>query len=205
MLASGKRLEVVVRAGRSPGRYTLSYDEFDQGVDTWPEKSIGTVTIDGAPWSGPDHPGVDGSIALEDLSLAAVPSERHRTIALGVNESVAEGEFGRFTINGHPWNPSKPEWTSTLDTVEEWLITNETTQDHPFHVHVNPFQITKINGQTVPFDGYQDTAIVPRFGSLTVRTRFRDFTGGPVLMHCHILDHEDMGMMTSFEIVPAAG
>jgi FtsP/CotA-like multicopper oxidase with cupredoxin domain len=201
-LASAKRLEVVVRANAKPGRYTLSYDEYNQGVDTWPQKSIGTVVVDGAAWSGPDHPGVDPSIVLEDLSLVAIPPERHRPIVLGVNNNVAEGEFGRFTINGHAWDPTYSEWTSTLDTVEEWLITNETNQDHPFHVHVNPFQITKINGQAVAFDGYQDTAIVPRFGSLTVRTRFRDFTGGPILMHCHILDHEDMGMMTRFEIAP---
>jgi FtsP/CotA-like multicopper oxidase with cupredoxin domain len=202
MLASAKRLEVVVRANAKPGRYTLSYDEYNQGVDTWPQKSIGTVVVDGAAWSGPDHPGVDPSIVLEDLSLVAIPPERHRPIVLGVNNNVAEGEFGRFTINAHAWDPTYSEWTSTLDTVEEWLITNETNQDHPFHVHVNPFQITKINGQAVAFDGYQDTAIVPRFGSLTVRTRFRDFTGGPILMHCHILDHEDMGMMTRFEIAP---
>jgi FtsP/CotA-like multicopper oxidase with cupredoxin domain len=83
------------------------------------------------------------------------------------------------------------------------LIQNATEQDHPFHVHVNPFQITKINGATVPFDGYQDTAIIPRFGSITVRTRFSDFAGGPILIHCHILDHEDMGMMTRFEIAPS--
>ena len=68
---------------------------------------------------------------------------------------------------------------------------------------MNPFQITRINGSPVAFDSYQDVAIIPRFGSLTVRTKFRDFTGGPILMHCHILDHEDMGMMTRFEIAPA--
>ena len=67
---------------------------------------------------------------------------------------------------------------------------------------MNPFQVTKLNGSPISFEGYQDTAIVPRFGSLTVRTQLNDFAGGPVLMHCHILDHEDMGMMTRFEIEP---
>jgi len=203
MLASGKRLEVVVRASATTGSYPLSYDQFNQGVDTWPQKSIGTVVVDGARWSGPDHPGVDTSAALVDLSTVSVPRALRRTIVLGVNPAVAEGEFGRFTMNGHAWDPNYSEWTSTLGTVEEWLIRNDTEQDHPFHVHVNPFQVTRVNGQPVRFDGYQDTAIVPRFGSLTVRTRFTDFTGGPILMHCHILDHEDMGMMTRFEIADA--
>ena len=142
-------------------------------------------------------------MALEDLSSEPVPPERTRTIVFGVNPDVPEGEFGRFTMNGHAWDPSYREWVSVLDTVEEWFIRNETDQDHPFHVHVNPFQITRINGTPVPFDGYQDTAIVPRFGSMTVRTRFADFAGAPILMHCHILDHEDMGMMTWFEIAPS--
>jgi FtsP/CotA-like multicopper oxidase with cupredoxin domain len=202
MLPSGKRLEVIVRATARAGTYRLSYDQFDQGVDTWPQKSVATVVVDGAAWSGPDHPGVDTSTPASDLSTTSVPPERHRTIVLGVDRSVPEGEFGRFTINGHAWDPAISEWTSTLGTVEEWFIRNDTEQDHPFHVHVNPFQITRIDDRVVPFDGYQDTAIVPRFGSMTVRTRFTDFVGGPVLMHCHILDHEDMGMMTRFEIVP---
>jgi len=200
MLAPGKRLEVVVRASASAGQYALSYDQFNQGVDTWPQKSVGTVVVEGAAWSGPDHPGVDTSLALDDLSNAPVRRDLRRKIVLGVNPAIPEGEYGRFTMNGHAWDPGYSEWTSTLGTVEEWLITNETEQDHPFHVHVNPFQITRVNGQPVPFDGYQDTAIVPRFGSLTVRTRFSDFVGGPILMHCHILDDEDMGMMTRFEI-----
>lgn len=204
VLASAKRLEVVVRASIRPGRYTVSYDAYDQGVDTWPQKSVATLVVDGSPWNGPDHPGVDRSGMLVDFSTASVPEERRRTIVLGVNRNVPEGAFGRFTINGHAWDPNISEWTSTLNTVEEWLIRNDTEQEHPFHVHVNPFQVKKRNGVAVPFEGYQDTAIVPRFGSLTVRTRFTDFIGGPILMHCHILDHEDMGMMTRFEIAPAS-
>ena len=200
VLASANRCEVVVRASTTPGRYTMWYDAYDQGVDTWPRKDVATIVVAGTPWDGPAHPGVDTSTPIEDLSALYVPAERHRLIVLGVNEEVAEGEFGRFTMNGHAWDPNYSEWTSTLGTVEEWLIVNETEQEHPFHVHVNPFQVTKWNGASIPFTGYNDTAIVPRFGSITVRTRFSDFAGGPVLMHCHILDHEDMGMMTRFEI-----
>ncbi|HET7457169.1 MAG TPA: multicopper oxidase domain-containing protein [Gemmatimonadaceae bacterium] len=200
VLPSAKRFEVVVRAKDARGRYTLSYDEYNQGVDTWPRKSVATVVVAGPAWSGASFPGLDTANAPQDLRSAYVPEDRKRTLVLGVDESVAEGEFGRFTINGRAYDPNFIEWTSTLDTVEEWQFVNETEQEHPFHVHVNPFQVTKVNGVAVGFDGYQDTAIVPRFGSLTVRTRFTDFVGSPILIHCHILDHEDMGMMTSFAI-----
>lgn len=101
-------------------------------------------------------------------------------------------------------DPNDSEWTSTLGTVEAWFIRNDTSPDHPFRVHVNPLQIVAVNGPPVACDGYQDTAILPRSGSFTVHTRFTDFIGGPILMHCHTLDHEDMGMMTRFEIAAAA-
>jgi suppressor of ftsI len=200
LLGPATRFEVVVRATTATGRYTLSYDQHNQGVDTWPQRSVATVVVDGQQWSGPSHPGVDVTHVVEDLSTANVTDDRKRTIVFGVDTTVPEGEFGRFTMNGHPYDPARSEWTSTLGTVEEWFIRNDTEQDHPFHVHVNPFQVTKVNGTPVPFEGHQDVAIVPRFGSITVRTKFTDFAGGPILMHCHILDHEDMGMMTSFDI-----
>ena len=205
VLASGTRVEVVVRGNSQSGRYTLSYDEYNQGVDTWPRRDIATVVVEGAPWTGASDPGVDSSWTAEDLRSAAVPDDRKRTLVFGVNENVAEGEFGRFTINGRAYDPSFIEWTSTLNTVEEWHLVNETEQDHPFHVHVNPVQVTRVNGTPVGFHGHQDIVIIPRFGSVTVRTRFTDFAGSPLLIHCHILDHEDMGMMTSFAIAePAA-
>jgi len=203
LIPSGKRLEVVVRASTTAGSYSLSYDSYFQGVDTWPQKSIGTVVVSGVPWSGPTHPGLDASGAPEDLSGLKVKKDFQRTITLAVDPNVPEGTFGRFTINGHPWDPSYSEWTSTLGAVEEWTFVNTTEQEHPMHVHTNPFQVVAVNGAPVPFEGTQDTAIVPRFGTLTVRTRFRDFAGDPILMHCHILDHEDMGMMTSFTIEEA--
>jgi FtsP/CotA-like multicopper oxidase with cupredoxin domain len=200
LMPSAKRLEVVVRGTAMPGRYTLSYDEYFQGVDTWPAKSVGTLVVDGVAWGGPDHPGIDISGVLPDLSGGNISKKLTRVLVLGQNDNVPEGEFGRFTINGHAWDPSYSEWTSKIGTVEEWVYRNETQQDHPMHVHTNPFQVVKINDVSVPYDGYKDTAIVPRFGTLTVRTKYTDFTGGPILVHCHILDHEDMGMMTRFEI-----
>jgi FtsP/CotA-like multicopper oxidase with cupredoxin domain len=76
---------------------------------------------------------------------------------------------------------------------------------HPFHIHVNPCYVNKVNGQ--PIEPYwADTIALPRFGSLaaptsvTFRTRFLDFKG-TFVMHCHMAAHEDMGMMQAVEIV----
>ena len=201
LLPSARRYEVVVRGNGTPGRYALSYDEYFQGVDTWPQRNVGTVVVDGAAWTGPSHPGVDPTTPPENLANYKIKKAQQRTVTLAVNPNVPEGTFGRFMINGHSWDPSINEWTSALGSVEEWTFVNTTEQDHPMHVHTNPFQIISANGVPVPFNGYADTVIVPRFGTLVVRTKYNDFAGDLILMHCHILDHEDMGMMIRFKIV----
>ena len=95
--------------------------------------------------------------------------------------------------------------TVGLDSVEEWTVYNVNQVQHPFHIHINPIQIVRINGEAVePY--WCDTVGLPRGGSpeqptsVTFRTRFSEFTGAFV-MHCHILAHEDMGMMQVIEVV----
>lgn len=95
--------------------------------------------------------------------------------------------------------------TVGLDSVEEWTVYNMNRVQHPFHIHINPIEIIKINGTPVtPF--WCDTIGLPVGGSaeqptsVTFRTRFSDFKGAFV-MHCHILAHEDMGMMQVIEVV----
>jgi FtsP/CotA-like multicopper oxidase with cupredoxin domain len=94
--------------------------------------------------------------------------------------------------------------TVALGSVEEWTVFSMNNIRHPFHIHVNPVQVIKINGAPVePF--WCDTIALPPGGnpitptSVTFRTRFRDFAGAFV-MHCHMLAHEDMGMMQRVEI-----
>jgi FtsP/CotA-like multicopper oxidase with cupredoxin domain len=99
-----------------------------------------------------------------------------------------------------------------LDSVEEWTIVNMNNIRHPFHIHVNPIYVVAVNGQ--PIEPYwADTVALPAndvnptpppptgpfvpgqgLSSITFRTRFRHYTGRYV-MHCHMLVHEDMGMM----------
>lgn len=212
-VAPGKRVELDVRAPAQPTTAVLSLDAYFQGVDTWPAKPVATLAVGGAPVRDPGPVPLDPA-ALPDLSGA--PVARRRTIVFDQDDGVPEGVFGRFRMYRqgsppHAWDPAVPEWTdSVLGTVEEWTILNDTEQEHPFHVHTNPVQALRVvgqyNGQSPPAGlatGYHDTIVVPPNGRAVVRTHFTDFVGGPVLMHCHILDHEDMGMMTSFYIQPA--
>lgn len=119
-------------------------------------------------------------------------------------------------VNGKPGqmtNPSTyypfqatgaPTQTVPLNSTEEWTIWNMNNIFHPFHIHVNPMWVTKINGVAItPY--WADTIALPSGsaeapGSITFRMRFIDFTG-PYVMHCHMLVHEDMGMMQAVTVV----
>ena len=70
--------------------------------------------------------------------------------------------------------------------------------DHPFHLHVWPMQVLRRGGQEVPTPTWLDVVNVPARGEVTVRIAFEDF-GGRTVYHCHILDHEDLGMMGVIE------
>jgi FtsP/CotA-like multicopper oxidase with cupredoxin domain len=83
--------------------------------------------------------------------------------------------------------------------VEEWTLVNLHFHDHIFHIHTNPFQLTKVNGKALAEPVWLDTAVLPRNGSLTFRSRFLDFTGR-YMLHCHMMNHEELGMMQVVEV-----
>jgi hypothetical protein len=76
-----------------------------------------------------------------------------------------------------------------------------------FHIHQGDFQVTAINGIPVPFTGYQDSVILPlasdmNLGSVTLIFPFnKPYLLGKFVFHCHILNHEDNGMMATVEVV----
>ncbi len=83
---------------------------------------------------------------------------------------------------------------------------NETSEPHPFHIHINEFQVMSVNDQPYDVTGMQDVvSIPPRInqgppGKVVIRTQFKDFPGWFVF-HCHILGHEDDGMMQSIQVL----
>ncbi|HKR73519.1 MAG TPA: multicopper oxidase domain-containing protein [Candidatus Nitrosocosmicus sp.] len=84
--------------------------------------------------------------------------------------------------------------------VQEWKLLNYDGDDHPFHIHVNDFEIVSVNGKPYSAQGLQDTVIIPSHGEVVIRIEFEDFVGKSVY-HCHIMFHGDNGMMGTFEVV----
>jgi len=93
-----------------------------------------------------------------------------------------------------------------LGAVEEWTVFNFNSLSQPFHIHVNPMYITKVNGETIkPY--WCDTVALPVGGttenptSITFRMRFRDFVG-PYILHSQMLQYSDLGMVQRVTVVP---
>lgn len=115
---------------------------------------------------------------------------------------------GGFRVDGTQFTGAVAH-VMALGTAEEWTIVNGTNAAHAHHIHVNPFLVTHINGEklapTDPRRRWQDTVALPVRtgagpGSITYKTRFETFTGKFVI-HCHVLRHEDRGMMQTVEVV----
>jgi FtsP/CotA-like multicopper oxidase with cupredoxin domain len=125
------------------------------------------------------------------------------------------GGPAQFFIDGDQFEPGRTDQCMVLGTAEEWTIYNASVVAHPFHIHVNPYFVTEIrdpNGTLGLKAGHwHDTILLPPMkqvgdkiepGYVVIRHRFVDFTGAFVL-HCHILGHEDRGMMQRVEVVEA--
>src|SRR5581483_11674609 len=91
-----------------------------------------------------------------------------------------------FTINGQVFSKEKALLTPRLDTAEEWTLSSINQEVHPFHIHVNPFEVIERDGAGRIKDRYwRDTIVLAATNDeknpVTVRTRFRNFTGKTVL------------------------
>ena len=102
-----------------------------------------------------------------------------------------------FYINGRKFAPEASPMTSVrVGTYQHWRIFNTTAELHPFHIHQVHFLAYAENGVPIPHPAWLDTVNVPYRGSVDV---ILDFTNpvikGMSVFHCHLLNHEDKGMM----------
>jgi L-ascorbate oxidase len=110
---------------------------------------------------------------------------------------------------GLPYSPDRIDRLLPLGGVQEWTLTSDLA-NHPFHIHVNPFQVVSVRAGGVDVSAtdpdyagllgqWKDTLFVKAGYEIKVRTRYERYIGDFVL-HCHILDHEDQGMMQNVRV-----
>ena len=187
-LSPGERVEVLIQAGPA-GSYALRTLPIATGFNTQQDATLATLVVDGDAVTPQPLPTT--LLPLEDLSTAEIDERRQITFQFGPPINPTQTFHW---IDHQNFDANRDDQTVRLDTTEEWVIRNASSTWHPFHIHINPYQVVAINGKPVPVRYNEDTTNVPPFGEITMRTRYLDFPGRWVF-HCHILMHEDLGMM----------
>jgi FtsP/CotA-like multicopper oxidase with cupredoxin domain len=210
MLSAGNRAEVLVQAGE-PGTYQLvltpssSARADETGQPDVPaefrRRSIATVEVTGA------GPAMRLPSSLPAFDPPILPIARTRYLEYTVQRQP-DDTFVSFGVNGVPFDPDRAPYQMRLGTAEEWTLVNAHDHKlprhaHGFHIHTNPFKITAINGMQLEKPMWRDTfELAGDDGdSVTFVSNFVDYTG-KFVEHCHVLSHEDLGMMESLEVIP---
>ena len=199
LIANSERVEVLVRGTGAPGSrtvvQTLPYDRYvpqTRPKDWDVPKDLLTLQYTTDPPLDP--------ITLPDRMREVPPIDPARATRKRVI-SLSQG-----LINGRKMDMNRIDERARLGATEIWTIENLVGMDHPFHLHGFQFQVLDRNGVPEPYRSWKDTVNVPKHETVRFIVRFDGFPG-KWMYHCHILDHEDMGMMGVLEVVaprPAA-
>ena len=220
------RLEFLVTAPKAGAKATLVSHAVDTGCsgDIVPERRLAVLTA---------VPATKASAVASAEPAAAVPDyfagllahepDRRRVIAFaeyprpGTDDQtdyyIVERKPGAKLV---PFDMDAPSViTAKADTTEEWTVENWTNELHAFHMHQVHFRTIEVNGKPVPEPPLLDVVTVPYAyvdpdgrlvpGRVKVRMRFPAELAGDILVHCHLVDHEDNGMMAVLRVEPPAG
>jgi len=228
LLPPGARAEFVVTTPNVGDQAQLSTQYWNTGPDGDydPTRTLATIVSQAGAESA-----VTAQANVAKLPSKAVATKVTRFANLGQTTPVAQRNLYFSETLQDPSDPNSPttffitEQGHTPEaftmgqppnivvhsgTVEDWVIENTATEDHIFHIHQIHFQVLEINGQPVNDPAIRDTVDLPYwdgtglYPSVKVRMDFRDPNIiGSFVYHCHILQHEDTGMMGVIQVLPA--
>jgi FtsP/CotA-like multicopper oxidase with cupredoxin domain len=198
LIAPGERVDLLVKATQTTGSFKLLSLPYDRGCGS----PLQTVTIMTVTYSGTrlnqNAPATINSAATRlNMDTSSLP-HRQLTLSMGM---------GRGYINGQDFDVSPYTIMSQVGTYEVWEISVRGGMDHPFHFHINHAQVLSISGGDQAYaslytnsPAWKDTIIVPKMGKITILVSIQDYTG-MTMFHCHIVEHEDIGMMGMWHIM----
>ena len=102
-------------------------------------------------------------------------------------------------INGKTMDMARVDVSAKVGATEIWEIENVVGMDHPFHLHGFQFQVLDRDGVAEPYRSWKDMLNIPKHSTARIIVRYDDYPG-KWMFHCHILDHEDHGMMGVLEV-----
>jgi FtsP/CotA-like multicopper oxidase with cupredoxin domain len=221
LLAPGERAEVIVRAGRTPSQGTLVANVYDRrkmamsagSLPPDPALALADVAFQPPP-AGPTGGGTHAiPETLRTIVPFPAPVARKSVVFSEAMDMAAMHRPGasthgmpagmRFMINGRSFDANRVTLTSRRGEIEEWAIENRTDMDHPFHLHGTQFQVIgRERGNVVtpePYRAWRDTVNVEPGETVHIVTVQK--MAGDRMFHCHILEHEDLGMMGTLRVI----
>jgi FtsP/CotA-like multicopper oxidase with cupredoxin domain len=224
------RIELLITPPRPGVKAYLVTHAVDTGCagDRLPERRLAVIASDGQsvqPAAVAATPPVSKATLFD--GLIARPTDRERVIAMaeyprpGISDQVdfyiAERKPGAIL---KPYGMgSPPALTVHAGSTEEWIIENWTNELHAFHIHQVHFRVLAIDGKQVAEPPLLDVVNVPyaeamgyhskegpvRPGRVRIKLYFPESLAGDIPFHCHLVDHEDNGMMAVLRVVPRTG
>ena len=130
---------------------------------------------------------------MEDKPRNVIPLDTAKVTA------VRTVVFSQGLINGKTMDMARVDVSTKVGATEIWEIENIVGMDHPFHLHGFQFQILDRDGVPERYRAWKDMINIPKHSTARIIVRYDDFPG-KWMFHCHILDHEDHGMMGVLEV-----
>lgn len=199
LLSPGERADILVKASMSSGSYKfLSLPYSRMGMMSGQQVTLATLTYSGR--LNQNLPAmVDPDARRETIDTASLPRKQ-----MSLSMSMSAGYINGITYTDHEHCYKA---MSTLGDWEVWEIVNQSNMDHPFHHHVNSAQVISISGGDANYasiytkaPAWKDVTIVPKMGRIELLMPVMDYPGMG-MMHCHIIEHEDIGMMGMWHIM----
>ncbi len=198
LVGPGERVELVVDFGRFPHRDVELRSVRRGGGNS----ALGSRTYEGLLMQfrvgrrRPDPARVPPALRPMPDWVAEIPPTPQKTWAVGIDGF-------RWVINGRGYDPSFVEHSPVIDTTERWRLENNTSVAHLVHLHHTDFVAVERDGALPPRweRCLKETFFLDPFESIEVGGHFSDHLG-KFVVHCHMLDHEDHGLMSQFEVIP---
>jgi len=219
LLSPGSRVELAITASKKLGKYifrTLGFNNYNNGIDKfqWTPQTLATIYVTGAPSIPVSAP----KNIMPIVSWLSKKPVKRRVITFSTSFNAETGPLFYINKKAYDHINMHTSFNVTVNTVEEWIVRSDPSleqggriEGHPFHIHVANFVVVGRGswnvetGEATSYEslkpyGLQDTILVPAFEYVVLRMKFEKFTGKTVF-HCHILFHQDKGMMGVFNIV----
>ncbi|UXN03485.1 multicopper oxidase family protein [Bartonella sp. HY406] len=210
MLSPAERVEVILQTDKDQSSQLVShYYDRQKMMVTEPHDDVllADISIDASPVKLPDFlRKIDdfGAITATKSVEFSEAEMDHAHMDMGNDKAKQMAMLqNMFKVNGKTYDMDRIDLTSKQDAVEEWQIFNNSHMDHPFHLHGTQFLIIKreLDGKVTdePFKAFKDSFNLRPYEKVTIKVKQTE--KGIRMFHCHILEHETLGMMANLNVI----